>query len=257
MGSACAQLLLSAILWSMPYTGATTVPCLSKPNHTDLLHLSRPGFEADLNSDWSNLTITGIHTPRSRRRRGISRREITDLLDYHNHVRSEVFPQAANMETMVWDEKLAKSAESWASRCIWVHGPSQTMRYMGQNLSIHSGRYRSVIELVKSWHDEKHYFFYPNRCSGSVCSHYTQMVWANTNRMGCAINKCPNMNVFGSFWKTAVFLVCNYSIKGNWVGEAPYRSGRPCSACPSKYGGSCNRNQCFYRDSQPKARIRY
>uniref|UniRef100_A0A4W5MAP6 R3H domain containing like n=1 Tax=Hucho hucho TaxID=62062 RepID=A0A4W5MAP6_9TELE len=246
MGAACAQLLFAAIFWSMPYTGTAAVLSLSKSNQTDLLQLTRPAFEAD--SDWSNLNLTSINMPRSRRRRAISSREMNALLDYHNRVRSQVFPQAANMEIMVWDGKLAKSADSWASRCIWDHGPSQTMRYMGQNLSINSGRYRSVIELVRSWQDEKNSFSYPNTCSGPVCSHYTQMVWANTNRMGCAINKCSNMNVYGSSWRTAVFLVCNYSIKGNWVGEAPYKSGKPCSACPSKYEGSCNRNQCSSLD---------
>lgn len=40
----------------------------------------------------------------------------------------------------VWDERLARSAEAWATQCIWAHGPSQLMRYVGQNLSIHSGR---------------------------------------------------------------------------------------------------------------------
>uniref|UniRef100_A0A8C8CDY1 SCP domain-containing protein n=1 Tax=Oncorhynchus tshawytscha TaxID=74940 RepID=A0A8C8CDY1_ONCTS len=256
MRPVCAQLLFAAILWSMPYTGAAAVRSLSKSNRTNHLHLTRPGFESDPDSDWSNLNLTSISVPRIRRRRAISPREINSLLDYHNLVRSQVFPQAANMEIMVWDEQLAKSADSWASRCIWDHGPSQTMRYMGQNLSINSGRYWSIIELVRSWQDEKNSFSYPNTCSGPVCSHYTQMVWANTNKMGCAINKCSNMNVYGSSWRTAVFLVCNYSIKGNWVGEAPYKSGKPCSACPSKYGGSCNRKQCSFSGSKAKAKKR-
>lgn len=38
-----------------------------------------------------------------------------------------------------------------------------------------SCRYKSVTELVKSWYDEKYSFSYPNRCTGSVCSHYTQV----------------------------------------------------------------------------------
>ncbi|MBN3296267.1 CRSPL inhibitor, partial [Amia calva] len=86
----------------------------------------------------------------------------------------------------VWDQRLAKSAEAWATQCIWDHGPPQLMRYMGQNLSIHSGRYRSVIELVRSWYDERQFYSFPyphecnpscpNKCSGSVCSHYTQRV---------------------------------------------------------------------------------
>lgn len=40
-----------------------------------------------------------------------------------------------------------------------------------------------------------------------------QMVWATSNKIGCAIRRCSNMYVFGSMWKQATFLVCNYSIK--------------------------------------------
>ncbi|XP_019492653.1 PREDICTED: peptidase inhibitor R3HDML isoform X2 [Hipposideros armiger] len=160
----------------------------------------------------------------------------------------------------VWDERLARSAEAWATQCIWAHGPSQLMRYVGQNLSIHSGRYRSVVELVKSWSEEKRHYLYPApkdcnphcpwRCSGPVCSHYTQMVWASSNRLGCAIHTCGSISVWGSTWHQAVYLVCNYAIKGNWIGEAPYKMGKPCSACPPSYQGSCSNNMCF---SGPKS----
>ncbi|XP_072553188.1 peptidase inhibitor R3HDML [Salminus brasiliensis] len=232
----CIHLFLAAILWAIPCSRAAT----QSPSSTAELTFLSSSAGLELENNLRN----GSRVPSSRRKRYISSKDMTALLDYHNRVRSQVFPPAANMEYMVWDERLAKSAESWASQCIWDHGPSHVMRYMGQNLSISSGRYRSVIELVRSWHDEKHSFSYPNRCTGSVCSHYTQMVWASTNRIGCAINRCSNMYVFGSTWKQATLLVCNYSIKGNWVGEAPYKTGKPCSACPSVYGGSCNKNQC-------------
>ncbi|XP_040908517.1 R3H domain containing-like [Toxotes jaculatrix] len=240
MGAACVQLLLAASLWTMPDMGAAAAAAVLSSS-TELLNTTRAGAETQ--SDIRMLTgAAGVS--RSRRKRAISSREINALLDYHNRVRSQVFPPAANMEYMLWDEGLAKSADSWASRCIWDHGPTQAMKYMGQNLSITSGRYQSITDLVGSWYDERHHFSYPNRCSGSVCSHYTQMVWASTNRVGCAVRKCFNMFVFGSTWREATLLVCNYSIKGNWVGEAPYKTGRPCSVCPSSYGGSCWRNQC-------------
>eukprot|EP00064_Thunnus_orientalis_P020230 superscaffoldBa00005450_g20363 len=71
------------------------------------------------------------------------------------------------------------------------------------------------------------------------------MVWASTNRVGCAVQTCYNMFVWGVLWREATFLVCNYSPKGNWIGEAPYRVGIPCSACPSSYGGTCRNNMCF------------
>lgn len=40
----------------------------------------------------------------------------------------------------VWDERLARAAEAWAARCLWDHGPPELMKYVGQNLSIQSGR---------------------------------------------------------------------------------------------------------------------
>ncbi|XP_043946499.1 peptidase inhibitor R3HDML [Protopterus annectens] len=220
------------------------------PNATDL-----PGPYHDTQPDSPKFpNFFGI--PRNRRKRYISQGDMSAILEYHNNVRSQVFPPAANMEYMVWDDRLAKSAEAWAVKCIWDHGPPQVMRYLGQNLAVRSGRYRSVVDLVKSWHDEKLYYSFPypqecnpscpNKCSGSVCGHYTQMVWAMTNRIGCAVHNCYNMNVWGSTWRRAVYLVCNYAIKGNWIGEAPYKMGRPCSACPPSYGGSCINNLCTF-----------
>lgn len=46
-------------------------------------------------------------------------------------------------------------------------------------------RYRSIVDMVKSWHQEKQHYSFPHprecnprcpsKCSGSVCSHYTQV----------------------------------------------------------------------------------
>ncbi|KAM9390769.1 peptidase inhibitor 15-A-like isoform 1-T2 [Salvelinus alpinus] len=191
----------------------------------------------------------------TRKKRYISQNDMLVILDYHNKVRGKVFPPASNMEYMTWDETLSKSAEDWAHSCLWEHGPRHLLRFLGQNLSVRTGRYRSILQLVKPWHDEvKDYVFpYPRdcnprcplKCYGPMCTHYTQMVWATTNKVGCAVHTCHNMNIWGNVWKQATFLVCNYSSKGNWIGEAPYKVGVPCSACPPSYGGSCTNNMCF------------
>ncbi|XP_046880168.1 cysteine-rich secretory protein LCCL domain-containing 1-like isoform X2 [Hypomesus transpacificus] len=83
------------------------------------------------------------------------------------------------------------------------------------------------------------------------CLHtlYTgNLVWATSNRIGCAINMCYNMNVWGQIWAKAVYLVCNYQAKGNWWGHTPYKHGTPCSACPPSYGGGCKDNLCYKYD---------
>ncbi|XP_041103456.1 peptidase inhibitor 15-like [Polyodon spathula] len=221
-------------------------------NSTDTL--SAPRNATDIGSALKHhLDSANIH--KTRRRRYISQDDMIAILDYHNKVRGKVFPPASNMEYMVWDENLAKSAEAWAATCIWEHGPQYLLRFLGQNLSVRTGRYRSILQLVKPWYDEVNDYVFPYprdcnprcplKCYGPMCTHYTQMVWATSNRIGCAVNTCHNMNVWGSVWRRATYLVCNYSPKGNWIGDAPYKVGVPCSACPPSYGGTCSNNMCF------------
>uniref|UniRef100_A0A672H578 Cysteine-rich secretory protein LCCL domain containing 1b n=1 Tax=Salarias fasciatus TaxID=181472 RepID=A0A672H578_SALFA len=192
---------------------------------------------------------------RSRGKRAISEGDMHLILDLHNKLRGQVHPPASNMEYMVWDYELERSAEHWAHTCRWEHGPSHMLTQIGQNLGAHWGRDRPPTYHVQAWYDEVRYYSYPYsqecnphcpfRCSGPVCTHYTQLVWATSNRIGCAINVCYNMNVWGMIWAKAVYLVCNYSPPGNWWGHAPYKYGSPCSACPASYAGGCRDNLCY------------
>uniref|UniRef100_A0A8D2ZCX9 Cysteine-rich secretory protein LCCL domain containing 2 n=1 Tax=Scophthalmus maximus TaxID=52904 RepID=A0A8D2ZCX9_SCOMX len=213
--------------------------------------LSRYEEQADRNS------IGNAAGNRSRRAVRWSDRE--EIIQLHNNLRAGVYPTASNMEYMVWDDELERSATHWAEECQWDHGPHDLLMSIGQNLGVHMGRYRPPAFHVQAWYDEVKDYTYPyphecnpwcpERCSGPMCTHYTQLVWATTSRVGCAVHTCPRMNVWGQTWENAVYLVCNYSPKGNWIGEAPYQHGRPCSQCPPSYGGGCRNNQC-YKDSQ-------
>uniref|UniRef100_A0A665W7L5 LCCL domain-containing protein n=1 Tax=Echeneis naucrates TaxID=173247 RepID=A0A665W7L5_ECHNA len=212
--------------------------------------LSRYEKEIDRNS-------TG-NTAGNRTRRAIRWSDREEIIQLHNKLRGGVYPTASNMEYMVWDDDLERSATHWSEACIWDHGPQDLLMSIGQNLAVHWGRYRSPAFHVQAWYDEvKDYTFpyphecnpwCPDRCTGPMCTHYTQLVWATTSRVGCAVHVCPRMDVWGEIWENAVYLVCNYSPKGNWIGEAPYQHGRPCSQCPPSYGGGCRNNLC-YKDS--------
>ncbi|XP_049642717.1 cysteine-rich secretory protein LCCL domain-containing 2 [Suncus etruscus] len=201
--------------------------------------------------------------PHARVRRAIPLSDREEILFLHNKMRGQVNPPASNMEYMTWDEELERSAAAWAQECLWEHGPTSLMPTIGQNLAVHWGWYRSPGSQVQSWYDEVNHYTYPaphecnpwcpERCSGPMCTHYTQIVWATTTKIGCAVHTCPSMEVWGEMWNNAVFLVCNYSPKGNWIGEAPYKTGTPCSDCPSAYGGSCKNNLC-YHDTDPEKR---
>uniref|UniRef100_W5JYL5 Cysteine rich secretory protein LCCL domain containing 1 n=1 Tax=Astyanax mexicanus TaxID=7994 RepID=W5JYL5_ASTMX len=193
---------------------------------------------------------------KQRGRRAISSSDMQAILDLHNKLRAQVYPPSSNMEYMVWDTELERSAEEWAETCLWEHGPAGLLPQIGQNLGVHWGRsVPAPTSHVQAWYDEvKDYSFpYPQECNphcpftctGPVCTHYTQLVWATSSRIGCAINVCYDMNVWGQIWAKAVYLVCNYSPKGNWWGHAPYKHGSPCSACPPSYGGGCRNNLCY------------
>ena len=39
---------------------------------------------------------------------------------------------------------------------------------------------------------------------------YMQMVWAQTGKVGCAMNKCDYLNAFGQMVKNAWYLACFY-----------------------------------------------
>uniref|UniRef100_A0A8C5N7K7 LCCL domain-containing protein n=1 Tax=Gouania willdenowi TaxID=441366 RepID=A0A8C5N7K7_GOUWI len=199
------------------------------------------------------------------------RRAITDsdaqlILDLHNKLRGQVYPPASNMEHMEWDTELERTAEEWAETCLWEHGPAGLLPQIGQNLGAHWGRYRPPTFHVQAWYDEVKDFSFPYpqecnpycpfRCSGPVCTHYTQLVWATSSRVGCAVNLCYNMNVWGQIWSKSVYLVCNYSPKGNWWGHAPYKHGTPCSACPPSYGGGCKNNLCYKGMAKPHPPIK-
>ncbi|XP_078606726.1 cysteine-rich secretory protein LCCL domain-containing 2-like isoform X4 [Branchiostoma floridae x Branchiostoma japonicum] len=166
------------------------------------------------------------------------------LLQKHNELRGKVQPYASNMEEMVWDEKLAISSQQWADQCIWEHGPSWLLPLIGQNLAVHTRLDKPLVELVQMWYDEHHDFTYPSYCRGPMCTHYTQMAWATTTRMGCSITLCDTIEVWGDRWPRTLYLACDYTPKGNWIGYAPYKRGRPCSQCPPKYGGRCANNLC-------------
>ncbi|KAK0135987.1 Peptidase inhibitor 15-A [Merluccius polli] len=96
---------------------------------------SNHGTETQTQSASASVSVS-----RPRKRRYISQNDMLAILDYHNKVRGKVFPPASNMEYMVWDESLAKTAEDWAHACLWEHGPQHLLRFLGQNLSVRTGR---------------------------------------------------------------------------------------------------------------------
>ncbi|XP_034535082.1 peptidase inhibitor 16-like [Notolabrus celidotus] len=139
-----------------------------------------------------------------------------------------------------WDPSLKVIAEGYAAKCVWNHNPD--LEETGENLYA-GNKPLDHREALEEWFLEHlNYDFNNNSCDeDKMCGHYTQMVWADTHRVGCAMHVCNDME--GLNWGMAYFLVCNYYPAGNYEGERPYVEGDWCSRCPENLQ-KCENNLC-------------
>ncbi|XP_013397582.1 serotriflin [Lingula anatina] len=193
---------------------------------------------------------------------GYTTREEAAILKRHNEMRRSVSPSASNMRSMVWDNDLALIAKRWANKCEWRHGNIKqgtpyANDYLGQNLYSSTHPPSTTVEPMNSWFAEKKDYSYArDTCKpGEICGHYTQLVWANSYRLGCAFKECRRNSPFGtSKW---YYSVCNYYPGGNIIGRKPYKTGRPCSKCAAQGNtGDCVQGLCattYQCDREPES----
>ncbi|XP_060977955.1 GLIPR1-like protein 1 [Dama dama] len=169
---------------------------------------------------------------------------IAECVRFHNEARTNVSPPAANMKYMSWDEALAKTAEAWAKRCKFNHNSCSTQVFKchptfqlaGENLWLGPLTASVTKFAVDMWYDERKFYDFNTKSCSKICGHYTQVVWASSFKVGCAVAICPNL---GSP-DTALF-VCNYALVGNYPNVSPYMNGTPCSMCE---GDTCENKLC-------------
>ncbi|NXD23876.1 GLIP1 protein, partial [Spelaeornis formosus] len=162
---------------------------------------------------------------------------IEDCVKSHNTFRSKVNPPASNMLRMSWDAALAKTAKAWAQKCKFDHNtylkiPGKmhpTFPLVGENIWTGTALTFSVDAALRSWFNEvRSYDFSTNTCTDE-CRHYTQVIWAESYKVGCAVHFCNTVEKFPGLFKAAHF-VCDYGPVGNYP-RKPYKEGKPCSRC--------------------------
>ncbi|XP_036905313.1 glioma pathogenesis-related protein 1 [Sturnira hondurensis] len=174
---------------------------------------------------------------------------IKDCVHIHNKFRSEVKPRASDMLYMTWDPELARIAKAWARNCKFAHnerlGPPHKLHSnftsLGENIWTGSLSIFSVSSAVTNWYSEIQYYDFTTRKCTKVCGHYTQVVWADSYKVGCAVQYCPKVSGFEGFTNIAHF-ICDYGPAGNYP-TWPYKKGPPCSACPQN--DECVDNMCI------------
>jgi uncharacterized protein YkwD len=144
-----------------------------------------------------------------------------DMLEAHNAARADAKPTPSPaLEPLTWDPAVAEVAQRWADQCTYEH--NEDRGNAGENIAAATPGYLDAKAVVKDWVSEvASYDYSKNTCaSGKVCGHYTQVVWRNTRRLGCATKRCTINSPFGT--PTWDFWVCNYAPPGNYPGQRPY-----------------------------------
>ena len=137
------------------------------------------------------------------------------ILAAHNRERS-----AMSAPPLQWDDGLAADASGWARHLSrtgrFEHSPDPAgVEPQGENIWGGTPGHYVAEDMVALWVAEKKFYkpgiFPTNSRSGRVedVSHYTQLVWKNTLRIGCA----------ASIEGAEEILVCRYSSAGNVVGQ--------------------------------------
>lgn len=145
--------------------------------------------------------------------------DVAGITAAHNAARAAVSPAASTpIPPLEWSSDLAAVAQAYAENCVFEHSGGQ----YGENLYAESGLNATPQDVVDAWvSEDADYDYDSNSCNvGAVCGHYTQVVWADSQRLGCGVANCSQNSPFGSGSWT--IWVCNYDPPGNFVGEKPY-----------------------------------
>ncbi|XP_060696027.1 GLIPR1-like protein 1 [Hemiscyllium ocellatum] len=206
---------------------------------------------------------------------------VKECTEEHNKYRSKVKPGASNMRRgwkvrrfqvypqprnravsgslwfgESWDAGLAKTARAWSKTCSSKRNPHLKRKgeahpifeTVGENIYVVSGDF-TIKDAVKAWYDEEMYYnFDDNKCNKkNMCERYTQLVWGETYKLGCAANYCPKGIKNSKIENDGSVFVCNYSPSGNRKGQPPYSKGAPCTSCGSDF---CRENLCSEPDRE-------
>ncbi len=199
--------------------GSITMPVIVKQGLVYFNIKDLEGFLPQLGSGTTqnNNSKNGNNNSKGNNNKNLSAAQIQEFLDYHNSYRAEV-----NVGPLTWSNELAKYALAWGEHlsqigCDMQHRPKsgEWKQIYGENLFWCSGYAATPEGAVNSWGEEKSdYDGGVMNNKNFAAGHYTQMIWAQTTQVGCAIVNCSD---------GAYIVVCNYNPAGNYWGQSPFQ----------------------------------
>ncbi|KAM9230170.1 GLIPR1-like protein 2, partial [Dugong dugon] len=174
---------------------------------------------------------------------------INEYVSLHNELRGDVIPRGSNLRFMTWDVALSRTARAWGKKCLVTSNTyleelnmaHPTFNGIGENIWIGPENEFTASIAIRSWYAENINYHYENDSCTDDCSHYLQLVWDNSYKVGCAVTPCSRI---GHIKRAAVF-ICNYA-PGGTLTRRPYKGGLFCTECGRD--DTCTDNLCSNAD---------
>nr|XP_039250396.1 glioma pathogenesis-related protein 1-like [Styela clava] len=159
---------------------------------------------------------------------------------------------SSNMRYMTWDGELAWNAEVYGRRCRYRRNKyKKHSKYssIGENMfatKASSSVFKPPMAIRKWFSENSNFNYYSRTClSKKVCGHYTQVVWAESFKVGCALTKCTFISELQ--YRNSLLFICYYATAGNVTGEdgklvSVYEVGNACSKCDKD--DYCRKSMC-------------
>ncbi|KAK0909015.1 hypothetical protein LTR91_016139 [Friedmanniomyces endolithicus] len=147
-----------------------------------------------------------------------------DLVKYHHNIHRSNH-SVADIE---WDDGLASTAAIIAAGCWYAHNQTVNGGGYGQNIAagVDAANISAIITDLfyngeVGWYSDLYNQEQPDMTNFEHWGHFSQIVWSNTTKVGCATQYCNGPNGLGGVGSDIppYFTVCNYSPPGNYANE--------------------------------------
>lgn len=135
---------------------------------------------------------------------------------------------------IAWDQDLTKIALDIAKSCTFAHNVTAGGGGYGQNIAAGTPPTQVAKIITNEFYNGEEPWFQglyglaqPPMTNFEHWGHFSQVVWNNSQTVGCATVKCPNgvKNVGSNV--LPYFTVCNYKPPGNFQGQYGKNIGKP------------------------------
>ncbi|EFJ49383.1 hypothetical protein VOLCADRAFT_104287 [Volvox carteri f. nagariensis] len=137
------------------------------------------------------------------------------ILEAHNKYRLW-----SGVPNLTWSDELAASAQNWSDKCIFEHSYGQ----YGENLVL--GTFNTMGEILYGmslWTIEMCWYDFDAPGFNETTGHYTQVVWKDTQMVGCGYRTCKSVSGFSGQCDGCGVVTCHYSPPGNYLSATLFR----------------------------------